>query len=91
MLVPATMTHSEIDKIAALRFLRYLYTTPEHRVRAQDAERTAADLGVNSSIVATLRNSSPALVQEEGEWLVLTTAGEEWYRENFAALMSRSE
>lgn len=85
------MSHAEMDRVAALRFLRYLSNLPDERLRKQDAERTARDLGIDPSIVATLRGSSPALIEDEGEWLVFTTPGKEWYRENFAAFMSRSE
>jgi hypothetical protein len=82
---------SGADVGRALRFLKAFYDAPGRRLSTDEARRAAVAAGLSGRALAGFYAGTPGALQPEGDWCVLTPTGRQWYEENLADLMSRSE
>jgi hypothetical protein len=75
----------------ALHFLKVFYEAPGHRLGVDEARRAAATAGLSGRALAGFYAGSPGALQLDGDACVLTPAGRQWYEDNLASVMSRSE
>ena len=79
------------DVMRAIRFLQAFYNAPDRRLQTEDARRAAVAAGLSPRALAGFYAGTPAALRPDGAWCVLTPSGQQWYEDNVASLMSRSE
>ena len=79
------------DMMRAVRFLQAFYNAPGRRLQMEDARRAAAAAGLSPRALAGFYAGTHGALRAEGAWCVLTPSGQQWYEDNVAGLMSRSE
>jgi hypothetical protein len=85
------MEDSSNDMMRAMHFLKAFYAAPGHRLQAEDARSAAAIAGLGRRALAGFYAGKHAALRLEGNWCVLTSSGKQWYEDNLAYLLSRSE
>jgi hypothetical protein len=79
------------DLMRAVQFLQAFYNAPDHRLQLEEARRAAAAAGLSPRALAGFYAGTYGALRAEGAWCVLTPSGQQWYEDNVASLMSRSE
>jgi hypothetical protein len=91
MVLGAEGKDSMDDAFQAMQFLRAFYNAPDQRLCREDARRSAVAMGLGPRALDGLYAGAPGALRQDGNWYVLTPSGKQWYEENFAYWMSRSE